>query len=109
MVCRACLVGSFAARCRERSAANGHLEIATALVDMLMAAGAAIDRKTNLGEPALFMAAANGHADVVKALLAAGANANDTRGDGSSALRLASERRHIATVQVLLAAGATGN
>ena len=75
----------------------------------LLAAGAAIDRKTNFGETALFMAAANGHADVVKALLAAGANANDTRGDGSSALSLASERRHIATVQVLLAAGATGN
>lgn len=62
-----------------------------------------------MGSTALFMAAANGQAEVVKALLAAGANANDTRGDGSSALRVASERKHIVTVQLLLAAGAAVN
>ena len=75
-------------------------------LDVLVGAGAAIDRKTNSGETALIAAAQAGHADIVEALLAAGADANDAPSDGSTALRLASERRHVRTVQVLLAAGA---
>jgi ankyrin repeat protein len=44
-----------------------------AIVEMLVSASTAIDRRTNLGETALIAAAHNGHVEVVKALLAAGA------------------------------------
>jgi len=72
-------------------------------VSALLSLGAHVDAADAGGSTALHMAAANGHADVVRALAAAGAALRDNAA-GSSALHWAALNGQAATVAALLAA-----
>ena len=82
------------------------LEGHTAVVELLLAAGADVDAESNIGETALHYAAAYGHADVVELLVSAGANVNAQDKDGWTALFWASFKGYVAVVELLLASGA---
>ena len=63
-----------------------------AVVQALLAKGANINAKTNLGATPLMAAAFDGHRDVVQALLAKGANVNAKNSSGVTALMGAASR-----------------
>jgi ankyrin len=77
---------------------------------LLLRAGADPNAETRLGVTALYLAAQNGDADMVKALLDAGANANQVdRATGESVLMTAIRSGSTPAVQSLLASGANAN
>jgi ankyrin repeat protein len=68
---------------------NGH----GAVVELLLARGADVDKATEFGATPLFIASQNGHAAVAELLLARGANFNSTlSGGGLTPLQIARER-----------------
>jgi ankyrin repeat protein len=58
----------------------------TAIIDLLLRAGANVDQLNSVKQTALFVAAESGHLDAVKRLLAGGANVNARDGDGTTPL-----------------------
>jgi len=81
----------------------------TAVVELLLAAGADVDAKDEDGWTALHDAAWGGHAAVAELLLAAGADVNAQDNDGWIALHDAARNGHSAVVELLLEAGADVN
>lgn len=79
-----------------------------ALVDALIARGAAVDATDRYGYTALMMASAQGDVAVVQRLLAAGASVNARGSDGRTALMMAAESLgdRNGTVRTLIDAGA---
>ena len=84
---------------------GGHL----AVVNVLLAAGAEVDKMSFDGMTALMKASRLGHVDIIKALLDNGANVNMVDKSGNTALMFASWMGHIAVVNELLAKGANVN
>ncbi len=78
------------------------MDIAQLLID----AGADVDKAGTDNETPLMIAAKLGHTNMVQLLIDAGAYLNDTDNTGRTPLMLAVERRHRSTVEVLEAAGA---
>ena len=72
----------------------------------LIAEGADVNARNKFGVTTLFMAAQNGHAEVVRLLLEAKADVNAAITDGRTPLYMASGRGHAEVVRLLLAAGA---
>ncbi|CAL1139465.1 unnamed protein product [Cladocopium goreaui] len=84
------------------AAKSGH----TAVMERLLAAGAAVDAADNEGWLPLHSVAFNGHTAVVEQLLAAGAAVDAVDSKGKTPLHRATDRGHSAVVEQLLAAGA---
>ncbi|GAA6156164.1 ankyrin repeat domain-containing protein [Pyruvatibacter sp. HU-CL02332] len=76
------------------------------LAQILIDAGADVDKTGKNGQTPLMLAAKLGHANVVQVLIDADAYLNDTDPTGRTPLELAQERRHRHTVELLIAAGA---
>jgi serine/threonine-protein phosphatase 6 regulatory ankyrin repeat subunit B len=74
-------------------------------INQLILQGAAIDALTN-GETALYLAAQDGHSDVVKVLLKNKANANIICTNNATPLFIAAQEGHSEVVKVLLENGA---
>ncbi|CEP00079.1 Ankyrin repeat domain-containing protein [Plasmodiophora brassicae] len=72
-------------------------------VELLLGAGASIDRPDSRGQTALHQAARFGHPDVVKLLLASGAHLGIVDRDRRTALHYAAEGGHVDAVRVLIA------
>ncbi|KAI0111099.1 hypothetical protein GGR51DRAFT_547299 [Nemania sp. FL0031] len=72
----------------------------------LLRAGADVNATNHNGGTTLYLAAFNGHLDIVKQLLAAGADVNSTTMNGSTALHIAAFKGHLGILQQLLDAGA---
>ena len=68
--------------------------------------GASPDAKSVHGQPAVYMAARNGHTAAVEALLRLGADPNAASPDGATALMCAANCGHAACARLLLEAGA---
>ncbi|HZU73711.1 MAG TPA: sigma-70 family RNA polymerase sigma factor [Acidimicrobiales bacterium] len=87
-----------------RAAEAGHL----AIVEALLAAGAAVDGPCGCetGETPLWAATVNGHTEVVARLLAAGADPNRQAGPGLTGLHVAARRGRHDLAELLLAHGA---
>ena len=82
----------------------------TAMVQMLLSAGANIRATTRLGAiTPLHMASQGGHAQVVAALIAAGADSNSATSTGASALMYAARSGSADTVTKLVETGADIN
>ena len=56
----------------------------------------------NSGATPLYVAAQNGHLDIVKALLEAGADRNQAMNSGATPLFIAAEKGHLDVVEMLL-------
>ena len=78
-------------------------------VKALLAKGAEVNAKSNLGYTPLHKAAYGGHLDVVKELLAKGAEVNAKAKYGDTPLHEAAYNGHLDVVNVLLAKGAEVN
>lgn len=76
------------------------------LAQMLIDAGADVDKTGKDGQTPMMLAAKLGHTNVVQVLIDADAYLNDTDPTGRTPLELAQERRHRHTVELLIAAGA---
>jgi hypothetical protein len=77
-----------------------------AVVKLLLAAGADINRASAQGLTPLYVAAQEGHLEVVGALLAGGAAVNQAAADGSTPLYIAAQNGHADVVRALLWVGA---
>ncbi len=76
-------------------------------ISLLLTSGLPVDTVHESGATALYLAAQNGHAEIVKVLLAANANPNKTVGeDGFAPLGMAAYMGHAPVVRLLLNAGA---
>jgi len=73
----------------------------------LIAEGADVNRKDDLGLPPLWLAASVGHADLAELLIANGANVNFRSKNGSTLLWAAALHGHADIVELLLAKGIT--
>jgi ankyrin repeat protein len=79
-------------------------------VQKLLAEGADINAKqTTTGVTALWIAAWQGHTEVVKFLLGKNVDVNTKATDGTTALWMASEHGHVEVVKLLLEKGADVN
>jgi ankyrin repeat protein len=85
------------------AASRGH----TAVVRVLLGAGADVGRSSRTGNDPLRAAAAAGRAEVIALLLSAGARPDTANAAGDTALHLAVQSRCAACVRDLLAAGAS--
>jgi ankyrin repeat protein len=81
----------------------------TAVVQLLLEAGAAVDAVDEEDNTALHLAAWNGHTPVVQLLLDAQASVNAAGNERATALHYAAYDGHIEVVQLLLEAGAAVN
>eukprot|EP01049_Picozoa_sp_SAG25_P001863 SAG25_NODE_89_length_16305_cov_24.431630_3_plen_631_part_00 len=84
------------------AAGKGHTEV----LQLLLGAGAAVDRPDKAGTTPLFTASENGHAAVVGALLGGGAAVGAVDMYGYTALHRAAMKGHAAVVEALAGAGA---
>ena len=76
------------------------------VVEVLLQAGADIDKAAGNGTTALIYASEDGHGGIVKALLQAGADVDKAMNDGLTALIYASQKGHATIVEALIQAGA---
>ena len=72
----------------------------------LLAQGADVNAKDNLGYTALMYAAENGHTETAQALLAHGTDVNAKDNFGWTALMYAKEMGYVETIRMLKKAGA---
>ncbi len=77
-----------------------------AMVELLLAKGARIERASNNGDTALMAAAKYEHPDIVKLLIAKGANVKAAGPKGHTALIYAAYNGRLENMKLLLAAGA---
>jgi ankyrin repeat protein len=87
------------------AACLGHPE----LVELLLAKGAQLEKRNNIGLTALMEAAKHPYVATVKLLIEKGANVNAATPDGYTALIYAAYNRRTENVKVLLDAGADPN
>ena len=97
------------------AAAEGHVDV----IDLLVKAGADVEKSTSKGFSAIMFAARQGHTDAAKRLLAAGVDVNSamqpksggnrTPRNGTSALQLATESGHFELALMLVREGADPN
>lgn len=90
-----------------RGGSGTPLHIATergfhAIVESLLAKGAAVDAKNYSGETPLHVAGQLGHLAIAETLLANKADVNAIDGKGETPLHYAASGRHVATVELLL-------
>jgi ankyrin repeat protein len=81
----------------------------TAVVDVLLEAGARLDAKSTAGFTPFLFAVRNAHIDTAVTLLNHGANVNELAPDGSSALSMATVNAYYELASVLLDHGADPN
>jgi len=81
-----------------KCAQKGHVEVAQVLLD----AGAIVDRQDDTGATPLFIAAQEGHIHMVRLLLKSGADATKARDDGITPISKADEKGHTAVAEILL-------
>ncbi|KAJ1456944.1 ankyrin repeat-containing domain protein [Pelagophyceae sp. CCMP2097] len=86
-------------------AQNGHAGV----VDLLIAAGANVNKAEPDGATPLILAAQNGHGGIVALLLARGANVNNAAANKMTPLYVAARNGHSHVVEQLIAAGANLN
>ena len=79
----------------------------TTVVEILVEAGAKLDKANIYGNTALILACDKGNTAVVEFLLRAGANLDIVKNDGTTALILACYLGKTAVVEILLRAGAS--
>ena len=72
----------------------------------LLVAKAAVNQADNRGIGPVYMAAQNGHADILKLLIEAGGDVNKVKEGSVSPLIAASINGHVECVKILLSAGA---
>ena len=75
-------------------------------VEVLLKAGASVDKKIRQGMTALCSASFHGHDEVVALLLKFGASVNQTRDEGATALYLAAQEGKSKVIEVLIEHGA---
>jgi len=85
-----------------RNGWSGHIPMIKALLD----GGADINQRETHGYSALFLAANNGHNEIVKLLLQRGANIEGYTNSGTTALYAAVSGGYLATTKILLSHGA---
>ena len=85
-----------------RASQEGHLDIS----DILLGAGADVNRKNREGMNALMLASQRGHGAMVLLLIKSSAAMDEQTAQGSTALMLACKRGHEKCVEVLVAMGA---
>ena len=73
---------------------------------LLIAAGADKDKADKNGTTPLFLAAQNGHLNVVQSLIEAGVDVNQANKNGATPLYMAAQEGHTAVVGLLIEAGA---
>jgi uncharacterized protein len=78
-----------------------------AMIELLLANGADVHKRTEHDRTALDVAASEGNVKCAKALIAAGIDVNDTSTTGHTSLHIAVVSEHSAVVQLLLDHGAT--
>jgi ankyrin repeat protein/serine/threonine protein kinase len=78
----------------------------TAVVRLLLRAGAGVNTTNKSGEMPLHIAVHEGHAEVVQLLLGAGADVNAAVNNGATPLNFAAQKGHTEIVQLLLGADA---
>jgi len=76
-----------------------------AIVEELLAAGAALDAKDSFGRTALYASAVAGHTEVVDALLRAGADVDGADDDGRTPFWASMALRHLDVAALLLGTG----
>jgi uncharacterized protein len=76
------------------------------VIELLLANGADVHKRTVDGKTALDVAVNKGHLEYVKALIAAGADVNHCTGNSMTSLHIAVRNGHCETVQLLLEHGA---
>ena len=76
---------------------NGHLRVATALLD----AGAVVDATDIVGRTALMLACDSGHAECARLLIRRGAVVGKTENNGWTALMFANRNNHTQCTHVL--------
>ena len=84
---------------------NGRRDVVEWLVGDVGASAGAVNLRN--GSSAVYVAATNGHLDVVRALANAGANVDQAEKDGRSPLWMAAQNGHVEVVQALMGAGAS--
>ena len=87
------------------AAGKGHTDI----VELLVGAGADVNKADKIGLTALMYAVQDGHADIMKLLFKARADVNQADSGGLTALMLAAEVGDMDIVRLLLEAGADVN
>ena len=101
-----CVYGFYTGHWMNVAARRGYVPV----VELLIAAGADVNKISSSGITPLFYAIVWGHADVVARLLAAGANVHKTCTDGAiPPLSIAAAEGHVDIVEMLLASGADVN
>jgi len=94
--------GSFQHCALYRAARNGHADVC----DVLLAAGANVNKCTSGGRTAMFAAARGGHIAVLRKLILAGGDVNLAKNNGTTPLLVASEEGRCGALQLLLQSGA---
>jgi ankyrin repeat protein len=82
--------------------ANGH----TAIIEMLLRAGADMNLAMEDGSTPIFIASFSGEVEAVRLLIEAGADVNKPRHDGDTPFFIASREGHLEIVDLLVQAGA---
>ncbi|KAM8967607.1 uncharacterized protein RCH25_026220 [Pelodytes ibericus] len=86
--------------CAHIAAAKGSVAVIKELLRFNKAGVTTARKKTNQSNP-MHLAAAGGHAEVVKVLLETGASASDENGEGMTAIHLAAKNGHINVLEAL--------
>ncbi|HQY22128.1 MAG TPA: ankyrin repeat domain-containing protein [Gammaproteobacteria bacterium] len=87
---------------------NKAFVLTVSIVDLVQA-GIDVNKKNDGGETSVCIAAAKGHADVIRALKAAGANVNTPNANGETPVCIAAVKGHADVIRALKAAGANVN
>lgn len=80
------------------ASSNGHVDV----VNLLIEAGASVNRAKHKGTTPLWIASQEGYDSIVKLLIEKGANVNQAQHNGTTPLYIASQEGHVAVVDLLL-------